>query len=136
MLYIWPPHMRRSHILLLLILALQLPWISVNFCVAHPLGEPHHEGLSSCEKRALWKGGAAVWPPMHCQEFSMNTDNYVGMDQITVERPQTEVSVPLPLLLVAVVATVDQEFIDPPVPRCRAHPPRAAHTLRGPPFLA
>jgi hypothetical protein len=35
---------------------------------------------------------------MHCQEFSMNTDNYVGMDQVTIERPQTELSIPLPLL--------------------------------------
>ncbi len=128
--------MRPAHFLLLIFFALQLPWKSVDFCVVHPFGEPHHEGLSTCEKRALHKGGPAVWPPMHCQEFSMNTDNYVGMDQVTIERPQTELTVPLPLPLVAVESTDDQEFIDPPVPRCRAHPPRAAHTLRGPPFLA
>ena len=128
--------MRRARSLLFLLLATVLPWKSIDLCVAHPLGEPHHDGLSTCEKRALWKGGPAVWPPMHCQEFSMNTDNYVGMDQVTVERPQTELSIPLPLLLVAVECNDEPEFIEPPVPRCRSHPLIAAHALRGPPFRA
>lgn len=73
---------------------------------------------------------------MHCHEFSMNTDKYVGMDRVTVERPQTELTVPLPLVLVAVETTDEQAFIEPPVPRCRSHPLIAAHALRGPPFLA
>ncbi|HMQ77362.1 MAG TPA: hypothetical protein PKE21_14525 [Flavobacteriales bacterium] len=125
-----------SRVLLVIALGLCLPWKSIDFCVAHPFGEPHHEGLSTCEKRALWKGGAAVWPPMHCQEFSMNTDDYVGMDPVTVGRPQSELTVPLPLLLIAVETTEEQTFIDPPVPRCRSAPTVSAHSLRGPPFLA
>jgi hypothetical protein len=55
--------MRPARFLLLLILASVLPWKSIGFCVAHPLGEPHHEGLSSCEKRALWKGGLRYGRP-------------------------------------------------------------------------
>ena len=123
---------RKSGILLVIILGLQMPWASIDFCVAHPLGEPHHHGLSNCQKRALWKGGPAVWPPMHCLKFAMHSDNYAGPESVVVERT-AEVVLPIWTDLIVTRPKADQEYRVEPEQRCRSHPLIPGLALRGPP---
>lgn len=64
----------KSILLLFLMGIILFPWQTI--CLAHPLGEPHHEGKSTCELRREYKGDQAVfWPPMHCKhEVLKSTD--------------------------------------------------------------
>lgn len=123
----------KSIVLLNLMGIILFPWQSI--CLAHPLGEPPHKGISTCELRKEYKGDQAVfWPPMHCKHTVLKSTDF--------QQPQYDTI--LLVLSPFTITTYNFEFVSneremkPSLflsePNCRSATLISDNPLRGPPL--
>lgn len=133
---------RLKSILLLFIMAMLIaPWSLLDFCIAHPFGHDHHHEPGKptpCELRAKAireSNGPIMLPPMDCDKFSVNADDYQAPDDSQV-KPTTQTLVVAAVLLDIVRLDYPEEpFPIPPDPKCRSATVISTRQLRAPPLV-
>lgn len=112
------------------------PWQTI--CIAHPFGHVHHDhdGPSPCELRKQYKGkDAALFPPMHCHNFSADTDNYQAPDKFQIQPIYQTLAIVAVLFEFIKITSPEQPYLFPPDPNCRSATIISDNTLRGPPLV-